>query len=48
MKVKYEGKIYEVMEVAGDTLRIKNGKEEFCIHKDSVKVCSTKRKGGKD
>lgn len=46
-KVKYNGKIYEIVEKAGDTIRIKNEEEEFCIHKDNVKVCTTKRKGGK-
>ena len=50
MKVKYENKTYTVLEVAGETIRIKNDEEEFCIHKDEVtpvKKC-TKRNAGKD
>ena len=36
-KCKYNGTSYIVVEMACDTVRIKNDTEEFCIHKDEVK-----------
>ena len=48
-KVKYNGKTYEVLETAGETIRIKSGDEEFCIlRKDVEPVKCTKRKDGKE
>ena len=45
MKCKYENKTYEVVEVAGETLRIKSKDQEFCIHKDNVKILQDKAVG---
>ena len=36
-KCKYDGKSYIIVERAGETVRIKNDEEEFCIHKDNIK-----------
>lgn len=38
MKCKYDGKTYEIVEEAGETIRIKNDEEEFCILKANVQI----------
>ena len=43
-KVKYNGKAYIVMECAGNTIRISDGAEEFCIHKDNVTASNREAK----
>ena len=35
-RCKYDGKAYVIEERAGQTIRISNGKEMFCILKDNV------------
>lgn len=36
-KCKYNGKSYEIIELACETVRIKNEEEEICLHKDNIK-----------
>ena len=43
-KVRYEGELYTIEEVAGDTIRIKGSAGEFCIHKRYVEAVNRESK----
>ncbi len=36
-KCKYNNESYIILEVAGDSVRIKNEKEEIILHRDNIK-----------
>lgn len=41
-QVKFEGEIYEILERAGETIRIGNEQKEFCILESAVEPVKAK------
>lgn len=41
-QVRFEGEIFEVLKRAGETIRIGNGKKEFCVLESAVEPVEDK------